>query len=388
MKNREMEVRTGYYLIELIRAVFQKTTPPVMPKDVTVEAVYRMAKKHNLDCMAYEGICRVPEIDLGEYESKWKKRSMQCAMQGVVQLAERDKIYQVLPNAGVRILPLKGCLLKEMYPKKEYRQMSDLDMLIDDENAEQTKILMEGLGYETESFGDCHHDCYIKKPWCHVEIHRNMLPRGVENTGKYKDVWKHAYEEASRSRIYRFTWDDYYLFMLEHFAKHFREGGSGIRSIADIYVFLQGKKDALNPKYLEKRLKQLNLWEFKEQMEQIAQEWFVEGTVGRYEETEKMLIFSGAYGEKALRYLLKTEYLEKKYHSKFLARVHYMGEMVFLNYDGMCILYPVLKRYPVLLPLMWVHRMIKVVTKKRHVIKNVLQSMRKADKEQKEMKKC
>lgn len=130
---------------------------------------------------------------------------------------------------------------------------------------------------------------------------------------------------------------------------------------------------------MDSKLKELDLYEFKEIMEQIAESWFEKDITRVYEETESVIIFSGAYGTKDLYYLLHMEKLRKKYHSQKLARLAYIGEMVFLEYDGMCVLYPFLKRFPVLLPFCWVHRIIKTIFRKQDRIKSQFDYMKKMD---------
>lgn len=376
-KKQQCRMETGYYIIELIRAVLKEEEKiPNLPKGITPKDIYYMAKIHNVDCIVYRGLSEFLEKNPDEYAQKWKQRNLQCAMQGVVQLAERERLYQMFTNAGIRILPLKGCLMKEMYPKQEYRQMADLDILIDLENAARVKEMMIKSGYEDESeHAAKHHDEYIKKPWCNVEIHKSMLPKKHQNAQKYDNIWERAYEEQPGSGIYRLSWDDFYIYMIDHFAKHFFLSGSGIRSVMDIFVFLEKKGSELHPEYLEEQFKKRDLWEFKETVEQIAKAWFEEGNVKVFEETEARIILSGAYGTVELHQMIHMENLAQKYKSKRLARLAHMGEMVFLEYDGMCSLYPVLKKHAYLLPFCWVHRIFKVIFKKQNRIQEELEKL-------------
>lgn len=364
------ELLTGHYLIDLLRAVLKNEKPGAIPQGITMEDVYQMAKKHSVDCIAYAGLSKILEKDLAELDKKWKNRSMQCAMQGVIQFAERDKLYRLFSEAGIRILPLKGCLLKEIYPYKEFRQMADLDILVDEENALAAKDIMETAGYNPVGhFGYNNHDEYEKKPWCSVEIHRELFPKRVKNADKYKDVWERAYEEKVGSGIYRLTWDDFYICMLEHFAKHLYGSGSGIRSVMDVHVFLKYKGQELDRKYLKKQLKELELWEFKELAEQLAENWFEKGITGAFNEIEELIITSGSYGTKEQFDRVKIDKLCRKYHSKLLARVVFVGQCVFLRYEKMCLLYPFLKKYAVFMPFCWLHRILLTIVKKRHKIK-------------------
>ena len=385
MKKEEkaQKIKTGYYLVDVLRAVLNKETPAPIPEGITEQELCYMAKRHNIDFIAYEGLKAFLQED-GKVHAQWKQRSMQCAMQGVVQLAERDRLYRLFPEARIRILPLKGCLLKEMYPRQEYRQMSDLDILIDGDNALKAKALMEEAGYESEgNFGHTHHDGYVKKPWCHVELHTQMLYKASKNAEKYKDIWERAYEKQTGDGIWYLTWEDFYIFLLEHFAKHLYNGGSGIRFVMDVHVFLQCKGKELDQKYLKKQLKELELWEFKNLVEQIAENWFEKGIKGVFEETEELLITSGIYGTKEQYYEVQIGKLQDKYRCRWLARVAYVGEKVFLSYDRMCLLYPFLKKYAILLPFCWIHRIFRIFVKKGDKIKELFGFMGKMEKQHK-----
>lgn len=386
MMKKEEKVRkmkTGYYLVSVLRAVLKSETPAKIPKDITEEALFQMAKRHNVDFIAYEGLKDFLKED-SEIYARWKQKSMKCAMQGVVQLAERDRLYKRFAQAGIRILPLKGCLLKEMYPRQEFRQMSDLDILIDEENAVKAKALMEEEGYKLHgNFGHTNHDAYEKKPWCSVELHTQLLHKHAKNADKYKDIWKRAYEKAAGSGIWYLTWDDFYIYMLEHFAKHLYSSGSGIRFVMDIYVFLQVKGKELDQKYLKKQLKELELWEFKNLVEQLAKNWFEDGITGAFEETEELLIISGIYGTRQQHYTVKIGKLQEKYRYRWLACVVYVGKDIFLSYERMCLLYPFLKKYAVLLPFCWIHRILRIFVKNGDKIKDLFGFMGKMEKQHK-----
>lgn len=343
MENNEKEISTGYCLVYILRSVLLGTKLEKIPFDIPVEDLYYMAKKHSVSCMAYQGIKNLPEVEnIRDYRIKWEKLSMQCALQGSIQLKERDNLCQVFMNEGVKILPLKGCLIKEMYPKQEYRQMADLDILVEEKMSEKVKVILEKCGYETEEYGETNHDSYVKKPWCHVEIHKKLFSYKMKNASEYEDIWERAYEKKQGSGIYVLTWEDFYIYMLEHFAKHFRRRGSGIRYVMDVYVFLKQKGDELNQGYLEEKLKKLNLWEFKQTMEGIAKNWFDKGIVGKYEKTERIILLSGAYGTEELEYFHKMEGLKEKYGSKYVAYIAYISGRVFMKYDDMCTIYPTL----------------------------------------------
>lgn len=376
-KEQEQNIQAGYYIVDLIRAVLKNETPKAMPEGVTPKDIYMMAKKHSVDCIVYRALEQLPEKAMGAYAEQWKKHQMQCAMQGVVQLAERDRLYQMFTEAGIRILPLKGCLMKGMYPKQEYRQMADLDILIDADNVEMVKTMMEksGYTYEYTPFSK-YHDEYIKKPWCNVEIHNRMLPEETENVKDYDDIWQRAYEETPGSGIFRLSWDDFYIYMIDHCAKHFFKQGSGIRSVMDVYVFLKEKGQELHREYLKEQLMKKDLWEFAETIEKIAESWFEKGETNLFEETENKIILSGAHGCMDMHYMIAMDNLTQKYGSRKIAYIVRLSSRIFMKYENMCILYPILKKIPFLLPFLWIHRGFVIWSKRRYTIKKELGFMK------------
>ena len=102
-KEQEQNIQAGYYIVDLIRAVLKGETPKPLPKDVTQKAIYQMSKMHSVDCIVYRALEQLPAEAMGAYAEQWKKHQMQCAMQGVVQLAERDRLYKLLTEAEIRI---------------------------------------------------------------------------------------------------------------------------------------------------------------------------------------------------------------------------------------------------------------------------------------------
>ena len=90
---------------------------------------------------------------------------------------ERKKIFDALNNAEIWHCPLKGIILKDCYPMYGMREMTDNDILCDPEKMDDIKLIMEELGYECASFGECNHDIYSKPPCLEFEMHRSLFLR-------------------------------------------------------------------------------------------------------------------------------------------------------------------------------------------------------------------
>ena len=51
-----LDFQTGFYVIELLRAALEGRKPQEKPQALSMERIYRMAKKHSVECMAYAAV--------------------------------------------------------------------------------------------------------------------------------------------------------------------------------------------------------------------------------------------------------------------------------------------------------------------------------------------
>ena len=123
------------------------------------------------------------------------------------------EIRQNLEDAHIWYMPLKGALLKEMYPKYGMREFSDHDILFDESRAGDVKAIMEKLGFSSKSFGYGNNDAYKKAPCLYFEMHRALFDfRHDEKLYKYyKNVEKRLLHGTGYERS--FSSEDFlYLF--------------------------------------------------------------------------------------------------------------------------------------------------------------------------------
>ena len=380
---------TGNYLVALLRSVLLDIEPPEKPANVSWNAVYTLAKRHTVDTMAYEAVCRLTDTPPTELLTTWSHRKDANVAKNLVQVSERNKLVHLLTEDGIDVLPLKGSVLIDMYPDPSWRQMADLDMLIRADQNHNVRAHMERLSYTTKIFDSGKDDCYDLPPFLHVEMHRELVPSGSPIPGLsdyYVDPWRRAVPGAASdaqpgsaneqtAHLYHFSWDDYYLFLLAHFYRHFQVGGSGIRNVMDIHVFLQNHKQDLHEEYLAAELEKLHMTDFRTDMEARAERWFGAATESQsapetqqdtYEQTpvhrhrediDYLLFSSGAYGLVSYSMDFALNRQAEEHRSKLTTGLSYLQKIVFPNYDYMMLSYPWMTGAPrASLPLLWVYR--------------------------------
>lgn len=294
----------------------------------------------------------------------------------------RAEIFARFEAEGIAHMPLKGSVLQLDYPSYGMRQMSDNDILIDACRADDVRRIMESLGYSTEMYDTSAHDIFHKDPVYNFEMHRDLVSEtaGPVITGYYAGVWSRLHLREGTACEYRFTDEDFYVYITAHAYKHFSHSGTGLRSLLDTYVFLK-KHPGLDEGYIAAEAGKLGIADFERTARRLALDLFGEdgpfatavagsagtdGTSGAViglppEENDMLeyVIDSGTYG--TLAHGIENDVAK---HGK----LGFFIRKAFLPYRSMCSLYPVLKKAPVLLPFCWVARWVRALfTKPRKV---------------------
>ena len=354
-----MDKRCAAYCIDLIRCLMQEKPIPQIPEGVSLEDLYAFAKLHGVEAMVFHGLELLDMDEKDPVWQDWRKRTDMLLAQSIVQLTERDALFAALPAAGIPILPVKGCWLKERYPQIDYRQMSDLDILIPKQDASLAAQVMERLGYTGEEEGADHHSGYTKLPFVSVELHTALLRKENLHHIYYKNVWKKATSDND-GYVYRLSPEDAYIYYMLHMMNHVLYAGTGIRTFLDSVVYRRSCPN-MDRAYLEKEFRKLGIHTFARTAEKLADCWFVTGEAvpEKYEALEESIFAAGTYGREAT--VGGDEIVVFRYPLRF--RVSAFWARVFPDREDLAQRYPVLNRLPFLLPLFWLIRIVRVAVR-------------------------
>lgn len=348
----------GEYFIELLRCELHDKVACPKPQEISWNDIFEYAKSQSLSAMAYSAICKSGFDIEPELKNEWKTQCSKNLVKCFNQEHECERICNALSDAGIKNMPLKGSVIRSLFPAPELREMCDLDILIKPEEMERAHAMMLADGYSyIENHTTSHNREYHKLPYMNVEVHTYLVPQEGSLFSYYSDFWDRVLCTDNKL-ICRMTWNDCYIFLLAHAYKHFFLRGTGIRSVMDIYVMREKLKDVLDRVYIENELKQLEIFEFAEHFERLADCWFGE------EESEipqdllyyhYRVLESGTYGDFNI---MKTQALRHMQDGKsFQSAKRTMAvTKVFPSYKYMKTMYPCLRYLPFLLPLFWVVR--------------------------------
>lgn len=350
------------YLIELIAGVLNDKNIAEPADNIDFSEVFKFACRHNVHSIAFIGLGRIKAKPDEEVYRQWKEKYSKDIVRSIKQMNELSELSRLFSENEIVHLPLKGCVLKKMYAASELRFMSDLDILIDVKDKKKVKELLEGCGYTCELYGKGNHDVYRKAPIYNVEIHRNLFIDELVTKAEYYSNFLQRTHAGENEYARVMSDEDFYVHNIAHFHKHFDFGGSGIRSVMDVYVMRRAFWESIDIQYVEAELSKLGLAEFEKSVARLGDCWF--GNGAHDDEIDKVaayIIGSGTYGNvcNVVNNQIDT-----------FGKWKWFWRTVFLPYEYMKDTFPVLKKVPVLLPIFWVWRIITTVIKKPKMVIN------------------
>ena len=274
-------------------------------------------------------------------------------------------LFSAFDKEKIDYMPLKGTLLKKLYPKAEMRLMGDADILIKPEQYDKIAPIMESLNYSLDVESD--HEIVWKKPMVYIELHKRLIPSYNKDYYSYfGDGWRLA--KLCEGTRFSMTDEDQMIYLLTHFAKHYRDSGIGIKHMLDLWIF-RNSRAQLDEDYIAEEFKKLRLFEFYQNIVDTLKVWFEDGEPNDRTELISSVIFnSGVYGTYEAS-LLSEAFKKTKFEDESGAfRKKKLFRAIFLPYKNMCEKYPFLEKAAVLLPVMWVVRIVGVVLFKRETI--------------------
>ena len=337
-----------------------------LPDDFDWQTAFRLGKSHQILSMLYYGAINSELVLPEEIRAKLETATFQGVFIDRNQLHEVACIKEQFCRNGIAFLPLKGILLKSMYPHTDMRLMGDADILIKTEQYEAIKPIMTQLGYE-EILESDHELIWDKRGVLHVELHKRLIPSYNKDYYAYfGDGWRLARETETAE--YEMRDEDQFIYLFTHYAKHYRDAGIGIRHLIDLYVFLQAKTE-FDWEYTERELEQLQLLKFCRNSLETLAVWFDGKEDSEMSDFMTDRIFgSGAYGTRE-NHLLSDGLKTSKTITKEQVKRAKMLKLIFPSAKVLSAKYTVLKKMPFLLPFIWVYRWIAAVLFKRKNIK-------------------
>lgn len=336
--------------------------------DVDINKVTKLALFHSVVNAVYYGVKNHGLEICDELKTNHKIQEIKTLTQDL----EYEEIKKRLEEKNIRYAFLKGIKIRDYYLKREIREMGDIDFIIDKQHLQSINDMMLGLGYYL-NLSTYNQNSYIKDPFMNVEVHTQLFDEKSIVFDYNNGFWDKT-KQIEGSNEYEIEKNESFVYYILHAANHFRSGGTGIRIFGD--MFLVFKKENIDLNFVNNRLKKYGLDSFFAILSSVWEKCYAEKVLSSDEELIlKYIITSGTYG----LYLYKhgNDMSRSKGRSIFFKKINTFFRRIFPKYKVMIILYPIIKKCPLLLPFFYVKRIFKNISNKNKIknefygIKNV-----------------
>ncbi len=342
------------YLIRLLRCAIHGETPEELPEGLSFERVYRYAMEHDVANLAFYGVERLQNKPDEELYAKWGRRRDLALVRDMNQEFARNELVTEFEARGIRYKELQGTVLKKLYPRTEYRTMSDIDFIVEKKCLGQCGLILEKLGYQCSAQDDFEIDG-LRKPDIFVELHTDYFSPHTEYYDYMREPFSHRVLTEKKDT-------ELYLYNVIHIAKHYFSCGCGIRRVLDMYYLDRHYSNKIDSAYVRQVLTEAGLVDFAEELSCLARAWF--GKAAECEELlamERFIMGAGLHGKREYYINRRIWRVNKDETVTFGAKVKYLLSRVFPGAKTMEIKYPVLRRVRILYPLCYFHRIVRMI---------------------------
>lgn len=375
-------------ILTLVRyALSPEESSPSLPDSFSYADALQFADSQQIIPLLYYGACKTENFLFSPLFPLFTARAGGIIAHSTRQIDNFDELSARFEAEGIDYMPVKGAILKRLYPQPEMRVMGDCDVLIRKAQFPAARALMKQLGYHLEETTNHVYE-YKNSEGMIIELHVKLLPDGeIDLEPYYGDGWWTARPSGVHPCRYEMRPEDHYVFLFAHFVKHFRGVGAGIKFVIDFHVFEQTHPD-MDMDYIRGELEKLGLDEFYDNIRRTVAVWFDGAEPDEMTDYLTDRLFNNTVFGDRQRALVSEAYRKTKAEeakgeraTDSTRRRRKWFELFFLPYSAMKEKYPVLVHWAILLPLFWIIRGFDILFFHRQKIDKVEDNMEQISRE-------
>ena len=363
------------FITRLIKSALSDTTPFIPNEDLNWDVVFHYGKIHRILPLLYFGIKKLPN-DYIQTIPNVKKCELEYKENLVLDANRENEISKVsksLSENDVDFMLLKGSITKHFYPDTSMRTMSDIDILYRNADIKTIDSIFERLNYK--KIKSTLKDCMFANETTGVQIEMQtlLIDEVYSDWFSYLDnIWDKCSKNSSG--LYEMSKEDFYIYHIIHMAKHFINGGIGLRHVIDTWIINNHYKD-IDYSYIDSAFDQLGLSTFNSRIKELCNYWFDDKTARTYTiKLAKYILNNGAFGNVKQQILIEASGND--------GRVNYKNKVfppkaVFIDYFG-----DTIKNHPCTIPFYWLKLTYIRLFKNKKSFDNRIKLMNEVSKEQ------
>ncbi len=377
----------GRSLVGIVSSIIRQNELHVNFNRIDWERMYRIADYHKVANIVYLAI-------LGYSESvpeRWRERFF-GRYQESLQFGEnyKESIQEVLAWLDARNISctvLTSEIVREFYRIPEAADTSPLRIYLDEESYTLARGYLIDLGYEVEATYEGTGERFSEISAIPVELYYAFPFRATRYIKEMRRLLETACEREGYKRIHALSVESEFVYRMASVAYHYVTDEVTMREIIELQVFHKTFRDRIRMDAVQKKLKDFEIDGLAEKLLRISYMWFgdrkdtyydgLPEDMSVYDILEERLLTRGIINHETDSQALKLEKSGRKELEKekkgerirqlkvkmkeCLESVMRVFRWIFPDYHYMASIYPILEKLPVLLPVFWVFRGIRLL---------------------------
>jgi hypothetical protein len=363
-------------LIDLLACFIHNQKPDMSHYDtIDWEALYEEAKEHQVHTLLYPIISDL----CSDYKpadsiiSLWQMETLKAATGQVQHMEKIKELLSEFHQKAIPVVILKGLILRDYYPQPELRTMSDSDILIRKIDLKRVKSILLEHGYK-EGDTSYKHQIFLHEYYLNIEVHSTLFDHNKSSAAaQLSDTFMKNADKAFfyGSQVLILPPDEQILHLLMHTADHLLNTGFGLRQLCDLILFIEANSDRIYWEYIKGMTNELGLNRYASSIFIICNKLFDFPIPDVFKEDSVQepyielliedILLGGVYGKRTPDRENTSriyKYADEQSTQTCLSNILTILTFLFPPAKKMGYKYTYARKYPILLPLAWIHRAI------------------------------
>lgn len=387
--------------LTLLEAALHERVPENLPETIDWPEVYALARQHRVGGLLLDTVLALEAPPPDALLGPWQEHAMMTLLQQTQFVDLLHTVLAAFDQASLKVIVIKGVALKLLYPNPDMRTMSDADLLVAPEAFEESQALLQAQGFvrneqdSTDAVYVCDHPVGLR-----VELHQRLFDKKQQGfLAKLDERTLFDMAKAERMAVYGgeawlYPPTEHALFMLLHMAKHMIVTGFGLRQVGDFLLFVERYDARMDWTAFWQTCGTLSLERFAASLLTLCHlrlglpegQWKRSLPVPMDREAAEFLLSdlleAGVFGKSSQERTRSAAVVYRSFDSGTGkdSKAGRLRRAVFVRPSELKPPYLYAKRHPILLPVAWIHRMLRFLFQKQgHARQEAAEGMRIAD---------
>lgn len=354
------------------------------------ERMFRIADYHRIANLVYLSLIGNSETVPERWKNRFFERYQEALHFGEKSAASEKEILTLFDMQQISCVVLSSTNFRNLYQLPEMGANASLRLLLDEESYTLAKGYLVDLGYETDTLYQGFGEHMNGVSGFSVELY-HKLPFELPSFEKgMRKLTAKAAIAPDYSYIRVLSVDDSFTYRMGEAVYHYVNDALSLREVMDLYLCHRAWREHMNESYVMGRLSEQKIDKLAKKLLYISYMWFgdkeecgfesPEEEMSAYDVPENRILSRGVItnetDEQALL-LMKLIHAEERREQRreqiqlWKDRIQTIWKdigrtrrWIFPDYHYMCTVYPILEKFPFLLPWFWVARGIRFQGKK------------------------